>query len=106
MIVTVAGSLSETGTPSLSSPLTVAVLVKISPALPVTVSVKEHVYVSPGRIVKGPASEQLPLPSRLPKVSVVRLVMVSGSVGSELFLILTVYVTLSPGAKIVDGSTS
>jgi hypothetical protein len=88
--VTEISSLSITGEPSSSVPEAVTVLSKTSPGLPKTVSVNVQVYFPPGPGWMTIPTPQLPLPTNEPKVLVVRLVIVTGSVGLDKFSIMTV----------------
>jgi hypothetical protein len=97
--------LSDTGEPSSSTPETVTMLSNVSPGLPKMVSENMQVYLPLGPGWMTMPTEQFPFPCNGPKESVVRLVMVTGSVEDDVFSMMTVYVTGSPGAKTNSGLT-
>jgi hypothetical protein len=90
--MTVASSLPVTGDPSSSSPEAESTLTISSPPRPASSCVKKQLYSPPGRIGSVGASHE-PTPSRLPNGDAKRLSIMTGSVGPEVFLMLTMYVT-------------
>jgi hypothetical protein len=90
IMVTEAVSEPATGVPSSSVPAAVTMLLKISPGLPVASSVKVQVYLLAGPVWMTMPTLHEPLPAKGPKVSVKKLVIVTGSDGAEVFSIMTV----------------
>jgi hypothetical protein len=73
-----------------------ATLVLTVPPLPDRACVKTHEYSPPGEMVCG--TEQLPCPSKLPNVSEMSVLIIKGSLGPLVFLIVTVNATSPTGA--------